>query len=71
MADPDRDMAPAPSLHRQLMSALVRSAQAQEDSRTILAENVAIDARLRTTLAETHRGRTRRARDREVRIRTH
>jgi hypothetical protein len=59
-----------PSLHRLLMRALVRGAQAQEDSRLIVAQHAAVDDEVIDTLAATRRGREERARMREVRIRT-
>jgi hypothetical protein len=58
------------SLHRRLTSVLLRGAQAQEDSRAIIAQHVEVDERVVATLAAVRRGRAQRARDRDVRIQT-
>jgi hypothetical protein len=58
------------SLHKRLTRALVRGAQAQEDSRAIIDAHHAVDARVQTTLARVRSAREQRARRREVRIRT-
>jgi hypothetical protein len=59
-----------PSLHQRLMHAVLRGAQAQEDSRLILAQHADVDKDVFATLRATDRARARRARDRDVRIRT-
>jgi hypothetical protein len=59
-----------PSLHRRLMSLLARSAQAQEESRSILARHAEVDEEVFATMKATRSARAHRARARAVRIRT-
>ena len=52
------------------MRVLLRGAQAQEDSRAIIARHIEVDEHVIATLMATRRARADRARARDVRIQT-